>query len=435
MRPTLVPLAAVLTLLAAAAPAAARAPGAVPLSAAREAVPRVAAQAPSASAAASTHSLTKLKARLKGPMSSAGRSSGALVLDLSNGRTVFRLRAGTRRPPASVEKLYTTSTALLRYGSDATLATTVLGRGSLQGTTWVGDLYLRGGGDPTFGSLGFTRSNYGGGGTTYELARSLREAGIETVDGRILGDDTAWDGFRGVPDSGLSRVSPYVGPLSALAYNRGGSAAYAARQLKVALKGQDVKVQGGTGAGVTPSGVTRLATVESPAMRRLAALTLTPSDNFFAEMLIKGLGARFGDRGSTKAGARVVRSTMSRFGIRASVVDGSGLSRSDRTSPKEVLKLLKGIRSEPEVFAALRAGLPVAGRSGTLRTRMRGTPAAGRCQAKTGTLSGVSALAGYCDSRGGELVGFAFLMTKVSVSGARSLQDRMVSSIARYDAD
>jgi serine-type D-Ala-D-Ala carboxypeptidase/endopeptidase (penicillin-binding protein 4) len=433
MRSTLAPLAAVLALLAAAAPAAARAPGAAPLSATREAVPRSASQAPGATAAA-TVSATRLKARLSKPMASAGRSAGALVLDLTNGRTLFRVRSGTRRPPASVEKLYTTSTALLRYGPEGTLQTTVLGTGSLQGTTWVGDLYLRGGGDPTFGSLSFTRSNYGAGATTYELAGSLRQAGIDEVDGRILGDDGAWDAFRGVPDSGLSRVSPYVGPLSALAYDRGGGAAYAAKQLKVALKGRGVRVDGGTGAGVAPAGTTQLAAASSPTIRRLVALTLTPSDNFFAEMLIKGLGARFGDHGSTAAGARVVRATMSRFGIRSSVVDGSGLSRADRTSPKELLKLLKGIRSEPEVFAALRDALPVAGRTGTLRYRMRGTAAAGRCQAKTGTLSGVSALVGYCDSRGGQLVGFAFLMNGVSVSGARSLQDRMVASIARYGA-
>jgi D-alanyl-D-alanine carboxypeptidase/D-alanyl-D-alanine-endopeptidase (penicillin-binding protein 4) len=433
MRLKLTLLAAVVALLAAAAPAAARAPGAPRLSATREAVARTPAQTPTASTAA-TVSATRVKARLKGPMARAGRRSGALVLDLTNGRTLFRLRSGTRRPPASVEKLYTTSTALLRYGPEGTLQTTVLGTGALQGTTWVGDLYLRGAGDPTFGSRSFTRSNYGTGATTYELAQSLEQAGIEAVDGRILGDDSAWDGFRGVPDSGLPNVSPYVGPLSALAYDRGGGATYAARQLKVALKGRGVTVSGKTTAGTAPAGAAQVAAADSPPMRTLVALTLTPSDNFFAEMLIKGLGARFGVRGSTAAGARVVRATTARWGIRASVVDGSGLSRRDRTSPKELLKLLKGIRSEPEVFTALRDAMPVAARTGTLRSRMRGSAAAGRCQAKTGTLSGVSALAGYCDSQGGELVGFAFLMSNVSVSGARALQDRMVATLARYDA-
>jgi D-alanyl-D-alanine carboxypeptidase/D-alanyl-D-alanine-endopeptidase (penicillin-binding protein 4) len=87
------------------------------------------------------------------------------------------------------------------------------------------------------------------------------------------------------------------------------------------------------------------------------------------------------------------------------------------------------------VFDALFAALPVAGRNGTLYNRMRGTAAQDRCHAKTGTLSNVSALAGYCQAQGGELVAFAFLMNRVSVSGARDLQDRMTAAIARYDAD
>ena len=434
MRPYSLALLTVIAALVPVAPAAARGPGAPPVARTQERVPTAPRAVTGSAAAVHNSSPGRVKALLRSPMRAAGSRSGALVVDLSNNRTVFRLRSSTRRNPASVEKLYTTSTALLRYGPNATLNTTVLGDGTLDGTTFRGNLYLRGAGDPTFGSRSFSQDNYGTGATTLELARRLRAVGVQSVRGRIYGDDRVFDRFRGVPDSGLRSVSPYVGPLSGLSYDRGGGAAFAARALKVALKGRDVPVSGKTGAKVTPAGARALASVQSPSVSKLVSLTNRPSDNFFAEMLIKGLGARFGAAGSTAAGARVVRTTVARFGAQPEVVDGSGLSREDRTSPSDLIRLLDGIRSEPAVALALRASLPVAGESGTLRTRMRGTAADGRCSAKTGTLSNVSALAGYCTTRGGQLVAFAFLMTRVSVSSARDLQDRMVTSIARYDA-
>jgi D-alanyl-D-alanine carboxypeptidase/D-alanyl-D-alanine-endopeptidase (penicillin-binding protein 4) len=171
--------------------------------------------------------------------------------------------------------------------------------------------------------------------------------------------------------------------------------------------------------------------VDSPPLRSLVSLTNRPSDNFFAEMLLKEMGARFGDAGSTPAGAAVVRRQLARWGIHPHIVDGSGLSRSDRTSPHGVVELLRHMR-EGETGSALNASLPVAGRSGTLVHRMRGTSAQGRCRAKTGTLNGVSALAGYCRAADGHELAFAFLMNRVGVPTARSAQDRMAAALAGY---
>ncbi len=86
--------------------------------------------------------------------------------------------------PASVEKLWTTSTALLAFGPSARLSTSVLADGRLQGGTFHGTLYLRGGGDPTFGSSGFDRLNYGTGATVQALVSSLiRTLGLRALDG------------------------------------------------------------------------------------------------------------------------------------------------------------------------------------------------------------------------------------------------------------
>jgi D-alanyl-D-alanine carboxypeptidase/D-alanyl-D-alanine-endopeptidase (penicillin-binding protein 4) len=153
-----------------------------------------------------------------------------------------------------------------------------------------------------------------------------------------------------------------------------------------------------------------------------------PSDNFMAETLVKVLGSRFGGEGSTAAGATVMRSELGELGIAPQIVDGSGLSRSDRTSPRDVVALL----AELDGDAAFVGSLAVAGRSGTIATRMRGTAAQDRCRAKTGTLRDVSALAGYCATSGGGQVAFAFLMNYVSPWYARLLQDRMASALATH---
>ena len=81
--------------------------------------------------------------------------------------------------------------------------------------------------------------------------------------------------------------------------------------------------------------------------------------------------------------------------------------------------------------AALLAALPVAGRSGTLAFRMRRTAAQDRCQAKTGTLSNVSALAGYCSAANGHLLAFAFIENLVYTPSAKAAEDRLVVALAR----
>jgi D-alanyl-D-alanine carboxypeptidase/D-alanyl-D-alanine-endopeptidase (penicillin-binding protein 4) len=155
------------------------------------------------------------------------------------------------------------------------------------------------------------------------------------------------------------------------------------------------------------------------------------SDNYYAETLIKGLGARFGTRGSTAAGTVVVRRFAKSKGISSSVADGSGLSRANAASPRAVGRLLVTVTKEPW-FDAFYRSLPLAGINGTLRKRMRGTAAAGRCRAKTGTLIGVSGLAGYCRSASGGRIAFALLMNRVNVLAARRVQDRIAATLAAY---
>jgi D-alanyl-D-alanine carboxypeptidase/D-alanyl-D-alanine-endopeptidase (penicillin-binding protein 4) len=166
-------------------------------------------------------------------------------------------------------------------------------------------------------------------------------------------------------------------------------------------------------------------------MATLIALTNTPSDNFFAEMLLKGLGARFGGAGSSAGGAAVVKSELAGvFGIHPSLEDGSGLSRNDATSPRDVVTALEHMAINPDFVHSL----AIVGQTGTLSQRMQGTPADGRCEAKTGTLHDVSNLAGYCRAADGHTLAFAFLMNAVDPTSAQALQDSMTVAVARYNA-
>ena len=375
----------------------------------------------------------KTKRALAREMARAGAASGAHVVDLGTGRTIFTEDAAVPRIPASVEKLYTTAAALERFGPQGAIATEVLGAGAVDANGLLtGDLYLRGHGDPSFGATAA--------GLLADLL--IEQTGLTEIDGRVLGDESAFDGLRGPPSEGFG-TSSYVGPLSALTFNRGFTGRrrplfqaspprFAARAFAAALKRRGVLIRRRASAAVTPPGAVTLASLNSPGIENLVASMNVPSDNFIAETLIKALGAEFGAGGTTGAGAAVVRTTAAQLGIRTTVVDGSGLSRSNRTSPKAVVALLTAM-DESALALPFEASLPVAGRTGTLHDRMRGTAARDACRAKTGTLSNVSALAGYCDTRSGDRVAFAFLMNYVYPWSARRLQDRMTAVLARYD--
>jgi len=378
--------------------------------------------------AAQAYDVEDLRAKLSREMQLTGGSSGALVRELDSGRTLYERRADVARVPASVEKLFTTSTALLRFGSGGTLATRVLTDGTV-GPDGVlrGDVYLVGGGDPTLT-----------GGHLERLARRLVTQGVTAIEGRIYGDESLFDSRRGGPRTRFAFDGFMGGVLSAVAYRRGfddelSPSADAADRFAAYLRIADVDVPAGGRARVAPPAAQEIARVASPTMRDLVGMTNAPSDNFAAEMLFKVLGAQFGSGGTHAAGQRVVRSEMKGLGLNPTVSDGSGLSRSNRTTPKQVVRLFQQMAERPDEGMALRASLPVAGRSGTLTRRMRGTPAEGDCAAKTGTLNGVSALAGICVTDAGDDVAFAFLLNGVNTSAAKRIEDRMAAAIARVD--
>lgn len=375
--------------------------------------------------AATALSRATLASKSAKAMKKAGASSGALVKDLSTGETLFSLRPTTDRIPASVEKLYTTSSALRRMGPATRLYTDALAAGTLDAEgRLTGNLFLRGGGDPTLDA-----SDIG------TLAGRVGASGIRRVTGSVVGDESRFDSRRG--SSGWGYTPWLGGSLGALAVARGwgsgGPALAASRAFVKALRARGVRVAGKTRTGRTPRSARRVARIASPTVATLVRMTNVPSDNFLAETILKELGARFGGAGSTAAGARVARGVAAGFGAGPRIADGSGLSRANATSPRDVVALISGMRAT-DARTSFERSLAVAGQSGTLASRMRGTAAAGRCRGKTGTLSNVSSLAGICRTASGHTVVFALLMNSVSPDRGRPLQDAIAVAIARYDA-
>lgn len=373
-----------------------------------------------------------------------GAASGLMVLDGESGQVVCRRAAKTQRPLASNMKLFTTATALARLGPDSRIPTRVASDGQLDSKGVLhGSLYLVGGGDPALGTPAFYNSYLGGLGTNlFGLKPQIRAAGIRAVTGRLYADDTIFDRLRGVADSGYA-TSPYIGPLSGLAFDSGyaGSTAagfasdpakLAASKLARALRGAGIQIMPKVALGTTPPGSDQIAVVRSPTLTRIVNTTDVYSDNFFAETLIKLLGARFGGQGSTAAGVSVVERFAREQGSGLHAIDGSGLTRSGRASPAQVVGLLRSMRAG-EVGDEFIQDLALAGQEGTVASRMHGTAAAGRCRTKTGTLTGVSNLSGYCFNRDGKTMVFSILMGGVRDLGlAHAEQDRIAAAIAAY---
>jgi D-alanyl-D-alanine carboxypeptidase/D-alanyl-D-alanine-endopeptidase (penicillin-binding protein 4) len=379
-----------------------------------------------------------LSSSLKRHMRGAGAYSGALVVDATTGKTLFAWKSSVPRVLASNSKLFTTAAALDRFGVDGTFTTEVVADTPISADGVLpGDLWLRGGGDPAFGTLAYVRRHYGPTASSVEhLVDQLDGLGLTAVRGGVHGDESAFDAVRGVRDSGYG-TSPWVGPLSALTLNHGydgrrfqsNPATFAAGVFRKTLRADGISPGHAAAREAAPSNASVIASVASPPMSVLVRLTNKDSDNFFAETLVKDIGHDASGVGTTSAGVKVIRSFASSVGSRVVLADGSGLDRGDRASPRDVVQLLMAERARPE-YTAFFGSLPIAGVDGTIHDRMRSGPAKRNCRAKTGSLIGVSALSGYCTTRSGRDVAFSFLMNGVSTYYARRIQDRMAQAIA-----
>lgn len=358
------------------------------------------------------------------------------------GERLRSTRADTNYVPGSVNKLVTAAVALEVLGKDAVFTTSVKATDNADGT--VADLYLVGGGDPLL-----SRAEYVAGEkyptinpTSLEtLADATVAAGVRTVTGRIVGVDTFLDQERFVQQWPAEFHGTEAGPLGALMVDDGtvigqpvkpdDPAVAAAAEFASLLVARGVVINGGVGHDVLPAGTRDVTSVSSAGLAGVVNEMLVNSDNNTAEILLKHIGLKAKGAGTTANGVAAVAETLSKWGVSATYVDGSGLSSANAVSCSAVASILaKFSDSFPSLLA-------VAGRTGTLRDILDGSPLAGVLVGKTGTLSGVKALAGYVPVDGDVPVSFVLLLNKPGIdnkSSYRPVWNALVAGLARASA-
>jgi D-alanyl-D-alanine carboxypeptidase/D-alanyl-D-alanine-endopeptidase (penicillin-binding protein 4) len=361
-----------------------------------------------------------------------------------------RVGTASAYAPASTEKLLTGAAALQVLGPTHVFTTTVETTAPVADEGVLrGNLYLVGGGDPVLTTPAFRRKLASNPVTAAEpttklddLAAAVVRAGIHTIAGSIVADDSHGDTLRYLPSLKPSERGIDIGPLGALSvddgFTAGGVAAsdpglLTATSFAAELATHGVLVSGPAQRGTAPRTARLVAAVASPRLDAIVASMLTVSDNYSAEMLVRAISLATGGTGSTATGLRGVIAALAKLGVPTdgvALVDGSGLSPQDRvTCPALLAAVELGDRAQER---ALRVGLPIAGRTGTLAQRFVRDPLAGRLRAKTGHIDGVVGLAGIVPTAAGT-VSFAFLANgDFSDAGGDALQDQIAHLVAEY---
>lgn len=339
-----------------------------------------------------------------------------------SGSTLYAHKASELRTPASNEKLLLSMAILDELGPDERIETRAAASTFSSGEV-PGPLWILGGGDP-----GIDSKRLGA------LAHELVDAGLTRIGGSVRGSTTFFkhDWYAKGWKPYFPRV--YCPLPSALTFNGNTAGGVhirdpekrAAQALTKKLRGLGVRIGGPASAGSAPAGLTEIASIQSKALPSLLHTQNVDSINFYAEVLGKLLGASAaGAPGTISKGAAAIEAFAGDSGANVRAFDSSGLSYDDRVSTQGMLKMMWTVDGEPWADE-LRDTLPRAGQ-GTLQGRLHGLDV----WAKTGTLTGISALSGWVRLRDGELAEFSILSRGMPKTTAIGIEDKIVALIAR----
>lgn len=378
-----------------------------------------------------------------------GRHVVAAVAD-ARGTLLFRggtSPASASAVPASTMKLLTAAAALESLGPAATFRTRVVSGATPQ------QIVLVGGGDPYLTDNPLTEDDSDRPATAdlrtlaQDTAAALAEAGTARV--KLGFDDSLFAGPGVNPRWDPTDIGAgYASPITALWSDQGhpehgpvtvdDPALDAARVFAAELRAAGVKVAPALRRTTAAAGATELAGVESARVDQIAAEVLADSDNEGAEVLAHHVGVKEGFGGSFDGGLEGVRTVLGRLGVSLapedSVLDGSGLAPASRLTADTLIKVLAlGVDPAQPELRTLVTALPVAGFTGSLAERFEDGPVAGRgrAAAKTGTLTGVHALAGVATTPDGATLLFVFLADKVKPEKALDARQALDVAVSR----
>ena len=450
----------------------------------------------------------EIEATLKDPLI-ASSNVGVKIVSLETGEVLYEKDAEKLYHPASTMKLITAATALIKLGPNYRFHTTLYAD-PVEDSQRLGNIYLKGGGDPVFNSNDLEK-----------MVERLVETGTKDLQGDIVVDETYFDAVRWgkgwMWDDGP--IGGYYPHLSALTINRNGvhlrispgtkvgdpvrvrfdpptqymkivheaitvaaegrlklkrkrepaeenvlmisgamaigqaemnrrvdvldPALYCGTLLREMLAARGVTLEGTVRYGEVSEGATEIAKHVSPPLSRILWEMNKPSDNLIAELLLKTIGAELGGTpGTGEKGLGAINEFLGEIGMDTrgyALADGSGVSRYNLVTASLLTDLLVYMFRNFAVMPEYLAALPVGGVDGTLTRRMRGMTAEGVLRAKTGTLRGITTLAGYTATADGETVAFSILVSNYlgAASPRRALQDKIgdiLTQFSRQDA-
>lgn len=324
-------------------------------------------------------------------------STSVLIVDLASGKTLASHNPAKPLIPASIMKGVTTATVLEKLGPGFSYSTPVYYSGKIRDGRLRGDIVVKGSGDPSVNSRHMPQSED----FVAEIVDALLEKGVSVIDGSIVVDESGFSGPAVNPTWAAGDL-PHAYGTGSHAFNFSDNAvgkssvkdpaAVFRRQLTDRLKEAGISVTGVSDGNIASN--QKLLTHSSSSLDELMRSCMMRSDNQYAEAFLRLIGLKYGGDGSSASGASKELSIWK--DRKASVdsvaiVDGSGLSRSNRVTARFMGDVLQRLAHNP-YYASF---FPLAGQEGTLKTFLAGSPLEGYVALKTGSMSGIQCYAGY----------------------------------------
>lgn len=342
---------------------------------------------------------------------------GLMVYDLTDDSTLYRFNARQTMRPASTMKLLTSISALDHLGARYEFRTSLYYTGSVKDSVLTGDLYCVGGMDPLFDTSDMKA-----------FAESVRALGIHTLRGKIIE-------VRGFKDSDLlgegwcwDDDNPTLSPLLIDKKDE-----FASRLAQM-LDKDSIFVDGPSTTGTLPKNALLLCSRSHQLVDVLEPM-MKNSDNLYAESMFYQLGAATGaSPAKASHGRQMILKTLKNAGVTGQykIADGSGLSLYNYVTPELLAKLLIYAYRKSGIIRYLYVSLPIAGEDGTLKKRMNDSPAHLNVRAKTGTVTGVSSLAGYALAANNHMLVFSIINQGImKADDGRNFQDKVCKALCK----